>query len=36
VSPGDAGFTDVRSLPTHTPLLASVVVAKSPQDAAYL
>jgi len=32
----DAGFTAVRSLPTHTPLLASVIVAKSSQDAAYL
>jgi len=32
----DAGFTDVRRAPTHTPLLVSVIVAKASQDAVYL
>jgi len=32
----DAGFTDVRRAPTHTPLLVSVIVAKASQDAASL
>jgi len=32
----DAGFTAVRFLPTHTPLLVSVIVAKASQDAASL
>jgi len=32
----DAGFTDVRRAPTHTPLLVSVIVAKASQNAASL
>jgi demethylspheroidene O-methyltransferase len=30
----DAGFTGMRRLPTHTPLLVSVIVAKASQDKA--
>jgi demethylspheroidene O-methyltransferase len=32
----DAGFIGVRRVPTHTPLLVSVIVAKSSPDAAHL